>query len=258
MIRGIYATMAGMNVQISRTENASYNLSNASLPGFKKDRIIVKPFKDLVQLSARQLNNTPLLPSRSALGETNHGAAVDQVYTDLSNGQINTTNNNTDFALQREGFFTLTDPDNEENIYYTRNGNFSVDHEGYLVNSSGFRVMGENGAITVNDEDSFWVDNSGNVMEGDIVVNTFEVVTFDNPNNLQRLGNTLFQAQNEQPIQVEEPIVIQNCLENANVDPVKETVELTSAARAYETGQKVIQSQDSMLDMAINKVGLLR
>lgn len=104
MIRGIYDTVAGMNVQISRTENASYNLSNANLPGFKKDLIIVKPFQELVQLSVGQLNNTNLLPNRSVLGETNNGAKVEQVYIDLSNGQTSITGNNTDFALQGPGF----------------------------------------------------------------------------------------------------------------------------------------------------------
>lgn len=150
------------------------------------------------------------------------------------------------------------DPDNEENIYYTRNGSFSIDPDGYLVNDMGLRVMGNDGAITVNNVDSFWVDNKGNVMEEDVVVNTFEIVTFDNTDDLDRFGSNFLLPQNQEPIPVEEPIVIQSCLENANVEPVKETVELISATRAYETGQKIIQSQDSMLDIAINKVGLLR
>jgi len=258
VIRGIYSTVAGMNVQISRTDNASYNLSNADLPGFKKDRLIIKPFQELVQLSAKQLNNATLFPNRSVLGETNNGAKVEQVYTDLTIGQTNTTGSNIDFALQGPGFFTITDPDNEENIYYTRNGNFSVDPDGYLVNYMGFRVMGTEGPITVDDQNSFLVDNNGNIMEEDSVVNTFKIVSFDNTDNLERIGSALFQAKNQQPVPVEGQIVIQSCLENANVDPVKENVELISAARAYETGQKIIQSQDSMLDMAINKVGLLR
>ncbi len=258
MIRGIYSTVAGMNVQISKTNNASYNLNNAGLPGFKKDRVIVKPFQDLVQLSTKQLNSTTLFSNRSVLGETNNGATVEQVYTDLTIGQSNTTGNNTDFALQGPGFFTLTDPDNEENIYYTRNGNFSVDPDGYLVNYMGFRVMGTDGPITVNDKNSFLVDNNGNIMEEDNVINTFEIVTFENTDDLERVGNTLFKAQNKQPISLEEPLVAQNYLENANVNLVNEVVELISAARAYESGQKVIQSQDSMLDMAINKIGLLR
>ena len=47
----------------------------------------------------------------------------------------------------------------------------------------------------------------------------------------------------------------QGSLEMSNVNVVSEMVKLINAYRAYETNAKALQSEDAMLDKAVNEVG---
>ncbi|WP_347491369.1 flagellar hook-basal body protein [Desulfoscipio sp. XC116] len=258
MIRGIYSTVSGMNLQMTRAETASRNLDNINLPGYKKDRIEAEPFLRLVQLSAGMMDNSTHQYKRSALGITNQGAEVQELSTDFSVGDPRETGNKTDFALQGPGFFTLSDPENEANIYYTRNGSFHLDQAGYLVNANGLRVMGEGGPVQLEGPDSFEVDANGNITENGTLNDSISIVTFENLDNLVGVGNNLYQAPDQGTQPVENPGLNQGFLEAANVESADEMTNLVTAVRAYETGQKIIQTQDNMLDMAINKVGTIR
>jgi len=256
MIRGIYSIASGMNIQIAKTDATSNNLANISTPGFKKDRVITEPFPRLIQLSSRQTGTLADKSHLEALGITYQGAALQQVLTDFSPGLLRETGNSTDFALKNLGFFTLVDP-NEDTLYYTRNGNFKLDGEGYLVNDNGYQLMGDDGPVQITDGDEFTVDDAGNILVNGQVVARLLISSFNDPNALERQGS-LYLPRGEEPEQVENPGVMQKFLEGSNVDPVQEMVDMISAARAYETGQKIIQSQDSLLDQAINKVGLVK
>jgi flagellar basal-body rod protein FlgG len=258
MIRGIYTTALGMNVQIARLDTLSNNLANINTPGFKKDRVLAEPFMNLLQLSIRQTGIASTNNGRFPLGGTNLGAVVKQVATDFSPGPLRETGNNTDFALSRPGFFVLVDPENEDDIYYTRSGNFHLDEEGFLVSDGGYRVVGENGPLQISDSERFTVDGKGNITENENVTGKFYIVTFNNPGSLERIGSNLYRAREQEPEQVADPGLMQRFLESANVEPVEEMMYMINVARAYETGQKIIQSQDGMLDLVINKVGVVR
>ncbi|TYO96290.1 flagellar hook-basal body protein [Desulfallas thermosapovorans] len=262
MIRGIYSAVSGMNLQMAVVDTASGNLNNANLPGYKKDWVEAKPFLELVQLSSRQRDAlTDALTGLSMhkpLGITNQGAQIERVFTDFAPGDPRETGKKTDFALQGPGFFTLVNPANDDEVFYTRNGSFSLDQAGYLVNDNGFRVMGQNGPVQVTDVNSLMVDEYGNVMENDDTTGVLNIVTFDNLLELVGVGNNLYQAPEQEARVVENPGLRQGFLEAANVDAVKEITDIIAATRAYETGQRIIQAQDGFLDTAINKVGVLR
>lgn len=259
MIRGIYSSAMGMNVQSARLETVSNNLANVSTPGFKKDQVLAEFFPRLLQLSSRRLDVAAGTAPREVLGVTGEGAAISQVVTDYSQGAPRKTDDPANLALQGPGYFVLTDPENEDAAYYTRNGSFQVDSEGYLVNDQGFRVMGQGGPVQLEEDPvNFVIDETGNITENGAVSNTIDVVDFADSAVLQREGHDLYQAGEQEAQPVENPAVLQRYLEASNVDLTEETVNLITASRAYETGQKIIQTQDGMLDMAINRVGRLR
>lgn len=258
MIRGIYSTAAGMDLQMLRLDTTSNNLANISLPGFKKDKVLAVPFPSLIQLSARQDGPLPGMSGRTVLGESNQGVAVQQVVKDFTAGMIRETGMPTDFALKGDGFFTVADPNDDSKIYYTRNGNFKLDQEGYLLTSDGYRVMGEGGPIQIDAIDKTSVDEFGAITEDGKRLDNFSIAAFSDRSKLNRVGGNLYQANAIEPEISDNPGLVQRSLEDANVDPVQETVDMVTAARAYETGQKIIQAQDSMLGMAINKVGVVR
>lgn len=258
MIRGIYSSAMGMNVQAARLDAVSNNLANISVPGYKKDRVLVESFPRLIQLSARRPSGLPGTSRRDVLGVTNGGAAVQQVVTDYSPGILKETGNPTDLALGGAGYFVLSDPQNEDTVYYTRNGSFNVDSEGYLSNDSGYRLMSDSGPVQIEDAEKFTVDENGNTKENGVITGNIFIVNFENSGLFERVGHNLYRAGDEEPQQLENPGLLQRFLEGANVDPVEETVNMVAASRAYETGQKIVQAQDGMLDLAINKVGLLK
>ncbi len=259
MIRGIYSSAMGMNVQSARLETVSNNLANISTPGFKKDHVLAEFFPRLLQLSARSLDTATGAASREVLGVSGEGAAISQVVTDFSQGTLRETGNPANLALTGAGYFVLTDPENEAAVFYTRNGSFRVDGEGYLVNDQGFRVMGQGGPVQLEEDPvNFSIDKTGNITENGAVSNTIYVVDFADPTGLQREGQDFYRSGEQEAQPVETPAMVQRYLEGANVDPVEESVNLVTASRAYETGQKIIQAQDGMLDMAINRVGRLR
>lgn len=258
MIRGIYSTASGMNLQMLRIDTTSNNLANISVPGFKKDTVLAEPFPSFIQLSILQQGPLPGTTGRSVLGVNNQGVAVQQVVKDFKPGTISETGLPTDFALQGDGFFTITDPNDESLLYYTRNGNFKLDQEGYLLTGDGYRVMGEGGPIQLESIENISVDEFGAITEDGNVIDNFLIAVFDDRTVLERVGGNLYRANEVEPEIDENPGLVQRSLESANVDPVQETVDMITAARAYETGQKIIQAQDSMLGMAINKVGVVR
>ena len=51
--------------------------------------------------------------------------------------------------------------------------------------------------------------------------------------------------------------VLQGYTEQSNVNVVSEMVDMITVTRAYEANQKMIRSQDSMLEKAVNQVGRL-
>lgn len=256
MIRGIYTSASGMNVQMGQMDVISNNLSNISVPGFKKDRLVTEPFLKLLQLGIQQPDMKEET-GNMVLGVANQGVAIEQVLADFTDGALRETDKNTNFALSK-GFFTIADPDNMETSYYTRNGSFHVDSEGYLLDENGYYVMGENGSVQIENIDQFVVDEYGNITEDGMLVDKFNIVSFSNSNDLKRVGNNLFQAQELEPVPEEKPGLQQWFLESANVDLVEESANMINVTRAYETGQKIIQAHDGMLDMVINKVGATR
>lgn len=105
------------------------NVSNFSTPGFKKQRA---EFTSLVSDSYCQ---SPFLSAGD-------GSYVSRIRNIFSDGAIEGTQRELDFAIKGKGFFLITDGTKQ---FLTRAGNFSIDEEGFLVTTSGLRVLGFSG-----------------------------------------------------------------------------------------------------------------
>jgi flagellar hook protein FlgE len=74
------------------------------------------------------------------------GAVVYESSQDMrAQGQIQATDNSTNISINGNGFFVVSDQvDNQPSAYtYTRNGSFSTDAQGYLINSEGYYLLGQ-------------------------------------------------------------------------------------------------------------------
>lgn len=255
MIRGLYTAVSGMITQEAKQDVITNNLANVNTVGFKKDDLAIGSFEDmLIQNYDKVVGGQNV---RNVIGYLNNGSKVDSVNTDFTSGTIQSTGNSTDFAIDGRGFFTVNR--NGQN-YYTRDGHFHVNPEGYLVTDSGDYVSFQQNQRLLVGNDKIVCDPQGNIKLMDSNNNVvgqdkFATVDFDNYNNLQKIGDNLYQGNNPRTANV---TVKQNSLERSNVNTVNEMVNMITTMRTFETNQKIVQSMDETLDKVVNQVGSIR
>jgi len=105
------------------------NIANTSTIGFKSSSTV---FSDLLSSN---------IASSGGNSEVGQGSQVQSVMTNFSQGGFEATGVSTDLAIQGDGFFIVSAPQSDINLY-TRNGSLSFDAAGFLVNADGFRVQG--------------------------------------------------------------------------------------------------------------------
>lgn len=255
MIRGLYTSSAGMQVEQMRQEAIANNLANLNTAGFKKDMAMIEARENMgIKRTNNPASAGPDAPSVNVgLGDLGTGVLVDRFVKDFDQGPLQQTENPLDFALQGEGFFTVEGQGGER--LYTRGGNFSRNQEGQLVDMDGRAVLGANGPITI-PEGKLAVGTDGVLHVDGRPFDQLAIARFDNPDEqLSKLGDTLFRNETGVEPQASTALVYQGSLEGANVNSVREMVEMIACLRQYEANQKAIASQDSTLDKAVNEVG---
>ncbi len=119
--------LSGLNAASKALDVISNNVANASNVGFKQSGTI---FADVY---ASALNGA------SAGLQVGIGTQVGKVAQIFNQGNITPTNNPLDVAINGAGFFRLNQ---EGAIAYSRNGQFQIDKNGYIINSQGYRLTG--------------------------------------------------------------------------------------------------------------------
>ncbi|WP_028582668.1 flagellar hook protein FlgE [Desulfogranum japonicum] len=125
----LYSAISGLQTNSQAMTVTGNNISNSNTVGFKSSNTV---FADL--LSAN-------IASSSGNSQVGRGSQIQTVQTNFSQGGFESTESSTDIAIEGSGFFIVSDP-LSDTAYYTRNGNFSFDEDGYLVTADGFRVQG--------------------------------------------------------------------------------------------------------------------
>jgi len=130
-----------------------------------------------------------------------------------------------------------------------------VSPDGYLTTAEGLRVLGEGGPIFVGDQEPR-ISEDGSVLVGGEVVGTIRLWEFPEPRLLERLGANLLaptEASGPAQLAVESRLRPQH-VEGANVNVVREMVDLINIQRAYEANQRVLRAHDETLGLLINEV----
>ena len=130
--------LSGLSGASSYLDAIGNNIANTSTVGFKTG---VTQFADVYA--------TSLYGSGSL--QIGIGTKVADVVQQFTQGNISVTNNPLDLAISGEGFFRMS---KDGVISYTRDGQFHLDKDGYIVNSATQRLTG------------FLADSSGNIIGG--------------------------------------------------------------------------------------------
>lgn len=227
MSREIYVGLSGASAAWSNYELIANNVANASTTGFKAS----KAFHEVVGPSQHALG-TVYAMNRGGGFDARDGATVaDSVPTHL--------------ALRGPGWFVV---DGGGETLLTRDGRFSVDDQGLLVDAGGRKVLGDGGPIEVPAGQPLRVGWDGTVFAGDQEVARLSIVD----GAVEQVGLNTFRASG--PTGPATATVVQGALEQSNVDPVVAMVELVQASRMFEAHQKAMQASDE-LDSRLNQFG---
>lgn len=262
-MRALWSASSGMLAQQLNVDVIANNLANVNTTAFKKDRV---EFKDMLYetMERAYVLEDAGKPVNLQVG---HGTMPVATVKNFSIGNLESTENPLDFAIDGESFFMAIGP--KDDVIYTRDGSFkiSLTEEGKkLTTSEGYQVLDANWNeiildfdvsklnVSENGELSFQDEFGINVPLGQRI----GLVKFDNVKGLESVGKN-FYASNEasgEPIpddeQGEKSILMQRYIETSNVQVVEEMVKLIVAQRAYEINSKAVQSSDEMLAIANN------
>ena len=264
MVKGLYTAHTGMVNELKRLDVLSNNLANADTTGYKKEGTTATTFGDELAFRIRDTSDYGL-PKR--IGGITYGTKLGQVYTDYSTGNLKVTDNDTDFAINGDGFFAIafTNKAGETSVKYTRDGAFTVNRNGYLVTKDGDYVLNTNGVLTGNAGEGNYVrvdpnakiqvNELGQVYQNDQLVSNIGVVNVDNYDYLEKYGENMYETVDGAVQKDTGALMHQGYLETSNINVVSEMVEMITISRAYESSQKAVQTADSMLDKAVNEVG---
>lgn len=255
MVKGLYTAYTGMIQQQKRLDTITNNLANASTNGYKREGVTSIAFKEMLGIKIKDLS-VPLL--NEGIGYHSLGVKVGEGYTDYSQGSFKETGNTYDLALEGNGFFAIsfTDKQGNESVKYSRDGQFTTDADGTLRTLEGDYVLGESGNIVIpTDASQILINTLGEVYADGEYVDTLRIVDFEDYNYLKKYGENLYDIVDGAVEKESDALLRQGYLEMSNINVVEEMVEMITISRAYESNQKLIQTEDEMLDKSVNQIG---
>lgn len=223
----LYECCQGMKTQSQTLEAISNNMANAQTSGFKADI----PFFTLVKNAI------------AGGAETQASTIVPDSATDFQQGLLKNSANPLDLALEGKGFFCVKTP---TGLAYTRNGNFQIDGQGYLVTGEGYRVQGVETPTKTRDirldRGNNQIDQMGNVLSDGASVGVLKIADFNDYSKLEKLGGSLFRpfGGGVKEIPAESWVVRQGFIENSNFSPTSAMVEIILVIRRFEMLNKAM------------------
>ncbi|WP_273851611.1 flagellar hook-basal body protein [Guptibacillus spartinae] len=270
MFKGLYTATSGMMASERKQQFLTNNLSNAETPGFKQDEATFRSFPEY--LMKERNTNTPT--PHSSIGTLQTGVYSQEGIPNFSSGSLKETSKQTDLALIDENLpidsetgkkglalFGVRLDDNA--IRYTRNGNFSVNEDGFLTTSEGYQVVDEDLQPIQLTSDSFTMTDEGTLREENGNEQQLWIGYTGDPAKLTQQGNGVFTWEgNEedaprsiQTTDYTQYAVKQGFLEGSNVDMTTTMTDMLNTYRLYEANQKVLQTYDQSIDKAVNDIG---
>lgn len=254
MIRGFYTSVSGLITLQNEQEVITNNIANVNNTGYKKRELTKQSFEDVMIANRQKLVGDKYV--KNNIGNLNLGVKVNDVETVFTQGAFKATDSSTDFAIDGRGFFVAQNGDKE---VYTRDGNFKINQQGYLMTNDGCEVLGTNNTTGAREpiyigDAKFSLDGENNVnIDGIGATHKLLTTDFENYNTLEPLGDNYITLDN--PIYDAKVNVRQNFLETSNVDPSAELVKLMEVKRQFETNQKFVKMQDDTVQKAASELG---
>jgi len=247
----LYSAATGMEAQQLNLNTIANNLANVNTPGFKKSKI---EFQDLLyqrpRASGSDSGGGNLVPTGIEVGNGSRVASTSKVFTQ---GQLTSTGEKLDVAIQGDGFFEVQNSDGT--IGYTRDGSFQLNAQGQVVTAdglpvlSGFQPIPAGSDVTISTNGQVTIQNASGTQSFRLTMSRFA-----NPAGLKSMGGNIYEEtaasgspETGNPGEQGYGSTVQGYVESSNVNIVEEMVNLIVAQRAYEINSKSVQTSDEMM-----------
>jgi flagellar basal-body rod protein FlgF len=239
------ALLVGLSRQMALSHELDVianNLANVDTTGFKSDKAA---FSEFLMPGARD--------NEFAAGKDRRVSFVQDraTWIDFSPGAVQQTGSPLDVAVDGKGWLVVQTPRGQR---YTRSGSLSINATGTLVTSEGDAVQGNGGAIQFQTGDhNITISGSGIITAQDSSGNSaprgqLQLVTFDQPQALQKDGGSTFVAPNgvnANPAPAGTRVV-QGQIEKSNVNAVTEMARMIQITRSYSDIAAILQQQGDL------------
>ena len=138
-MRSMFSGVSGLRAHQLKMDVIGNNIANVNTVGFKSERA---NFQEVFSQTIKGAGSSQLGRGGTNPQQVGLGISLSSIDTFHERGAVQRTDNNTDIAINGDGFFILSNSDDFLSRAYTRAGNFSLDEEGNLVASNGYRVLG--------------------------------------------------------------------------------------------------------------------
>ena len=255
-LRALSIAATGGRALMSKIDTIANNLANVNTTAFKKTRA---NFSDLFYQQIQRAGFGEADRNQNPTGIA-YGTGVQLVSTEklFQQGSLERTDRQLDIAVDGQGFFRVTLPDNT--IGFTRAGNLNVDSEGNVVTPNGYLLEP---ALSIPENiTSIFIDTTGKVQgldpanpEALTEIGQIQLTRFINPSGLEAVGDNIYKETPASGQRIDgEPgqgngfgVIRQGFLEESNVDVIKELVDLIQTQRAFEINGNSIKASDEIL-----------
>lgn len=251
MIYGLWLSTAGLQVNEYRQSVIANNIANADTVGFKRDLAVIRE-RDVES----KVNRQGMQYANRLLDGLSGGSFARPTHTIFEPGSLKQTSRSLDLAIDGEGFFAI---ETEEGTRYTRDGRFVRGEDGTLRTAAGGHgVLDVSGMPIRLDPNasvsSIRVGQDGRIFVGRQEAGQVAIQDFGDKTKLRKLGGNLVVNLGSDEKKATGRVK-SGALEQSNVAPVEDMVDMIEATRAYQMNASLIQMQDAMLERAVNDVG---
>ena len=284
MVRGLYTASTGAIVAQSNVDVIANNLANVNTSGFKRTLMQVESepkmalFRDQIDPGQTGDNRTRGVAVHDSVGYLGFGSRIYDTPTNFEQGPIQQTGNPLDVALSGPGFLSVRNA--AGTVAFTRGGSFTQNQLNQLVTSDGDVLMGANGqplivqprppapippaaaaAAAANGPPpgapvfGLNIDRQGIVTSNGVPSGQLALSEFANLTNVRPQGANKFVNAGPAPVRATQTTVLQGAQERSNAQVVTSMVGLISNERWFDVNQKMMQTQDAAVALAIETVG---
>lgn len=247
MLRGYYTAANGIINEQRILNVITNNLANAKTAGYKADEAIPTTFAEEMLLINGRHSRTGTIRYRT----------IDYTYTNTEEGTFENTGSRLDMLLVGNIYFNIEERRSGETLL-SRNGQFTINGEGYLTLGTTGYVLDENGERIQLGTADFQVDRFGEITTEDGRVFQLGLSYVAPESDVEKVDDNLMRPYEEAPIgNLPEGLIYrveQGWFERSNVDVAEETIAAMDAQHVFTACSSALKIANSMNQLAANEL----